>query len=297
MGEMITVVTPTYNRGDFLVNCYESLNKQTTKNFIWLIIDDGSTDNTREIVEKICSISNFDIKYVYKKNGGKHTALNYAFGIINTELTFIVDSDDILSSDAIENIERDWSKYKNSGIAGISYLRGHSFEKVIGDEFPKSYKEFNPIDIQFRYNISGDKAEVWKTNILNKYRFPEYENEKFQGENYIWWQIGLKYNLLYVNKIIYVTEYQDGGLTKSGRRLRINCPYGGMENSKKGFHKKFPLKERVKRGIMFNCYRYFAKEKIRFGIKNSDKHNLLVFLTSLPGYVLYKIWKKKYLEE
>ena len=85
-------------------------------------------------------------------------------------------------------------------------------------------------------------------------------------------------------------------MTKSGRRLRIKCPYGGMDNSKKGFHRKFPLKERIKRGILFNCYRYFASENILFGLKNSDNHKLIVLLTTLPGYILHRIWKYKYWE-
>lgn len=296
MEKIITVLTPTYNRGDLLVNCYNSLQNQTNKNFTWLIIDDGSTDNTKSIVENWLSNPDINIKYIHKKNGGKHTALNYAFKIIDTELTFIVDSDDILSNDAIATIENDWLKYKKDNLAGISYLRGYSFSKVIGNEFPESYIEYNPIDIQFRYKISGDKAEVWRTDLLKNYSFPEYENEKFQGENYIWWQISIDYNLIYINKIIYVTEYQEGGLTKSGRRLRIKCPYGGMDNSKKGFHRKFPLKERIKRGILFNCYRYFAGENIIFGLKNSDNHKTIVLLTVLPGYILHRIWKYKYWE-
>lgn len=292
--ERITVFTPTYNRANLLKNLYDSLVKQNNKNFEWLIIDDGSTDNTKKVVNEFIDEGKISIKYVYKENGGKHTALNKAFDIIDTELTFIVDSDDIISNDAIETIINDWGKYKSEDISGISYLRGFSFEKVIGDKFPKSYKKFCPIDIEFKYKIKGDKAEVWRTDILKNYRFPEYENEKFQGENYLWWQIALDYNLLYVNKIIYVTEYLEGGLTKSGRRLRIKCPYGGMDNSKKGFHKRFPIKERIKRGILFNCYRCFANENIIFGMKNSDSHSILVFLTTLPGYMLYRIWKYQF---
>lgn len=295
MDKIITVLTPTYNRGHLLYRCYESLIAQTEKKFLWLIVDDGSIDNTRELVEHWINKDSINIKYVYKKNGGKHTALNIGFKMIETELTFIVDSDDILSKDAIEIIQNDWYKLKKESLAGISYLRGYNFNKIIGDKFPNDYKEYNAIDIQFRYKIKGDKAEVWRTDILKQYKFPEYPDEKFQGENYIWWQIALLYNLIYINKIIYVTEYHEGGLTRSGRKLRIKSACGGMDNSKKGLHKKFPLRERIKRGILYNCYRCFANKSLWFGLKNSDNHSFLVLVTVVPGWILYKYWNKKYM--
>ena len=294
MEKKITVFTPTYNRAHILHHCYKSLLQQNNNQFKWLIIDDGSTDNTKEVVNEWIEENKIEIKYVYKKNGGKHTALNLGFQIIDTELTFIVDSDDILTSDAIESIISDWEKYKCSSIAGISYLRGYSIDETIGNIFPDN-RCYNGIDIQFRYKISGDKAEVWRTDILSQYSFPVYDDEKFQGENYVWWQIALKYDMMYVNKIIYITEYHKGGLTKSGRRLRINCPRGGMDNSKMGFNKKFPLKERIKRGILYNCYGFFAHKNIKERIKTSNNHKYIVLCTYLFGFFLYKYWKYKYL--
>lgn len=297
MENQITVLTPTFNRGKLLEKCYISLINQTSKEFIWLIIDDGSTDNTSLIVKKWISENKIKIQYEYKKNGGKHTALNYAFNFLNSELTFIVDSDDILLPDAISIIQKDWNKYRSNSLAGISYLRGYNFEQVIGTKFPKSYCIDNDIDMRCRKHVDGDKAEVWRTDLLKKYKFPEYKNEKFQGENYIWWQIALEYNMLYVNRIIYVTEYLEGGLTKSGRRLRINCPLGGMDNSKMGFNKKFPLKERLKRGTLYNCYRFFSKKDFSFMLSNSNKHYFLVLLTYIPGWILFKYWNHKYMKE
>ena len=108
-------------------------------------------------------------------------------------------------------------------------------------------------------------------------------------------QISFKYNLLYVNKIIYITEYLDGGLTKSGRKLRISCPLGGMENSKMGFNRKFPLRERIKRGILYNCYAFFAGYSMKKRLEKSNDFRALVEITYLPGWMLYLKWKK-YLE-
>ena len=128
---------------------------------------------------------------------------------------------------------------------------------------------------------------MWMTLLVYDYIIP--------GENYIWWQISFKYNLLYVNKIIYITEYLDGGLTKSGRKLRISCPLGGMENSKMGFNRKFPLRERIKRGILYNCYAFFAGYSMKKRLEKSNDFRALVEITYLPGWMLYLKWKK-YLE-
>lgn len=292
MDKIVTILTPTYNRANLLENCYKSLINQTNKEFKWLIIDDGSVDNTKEIVDTWIKESIIQIEYIYKNNEGKHTALNLGFEKVNTELTFIVDSDDVLTSDAIDTITYDWKRYNSSSISGLSYLRGFSKNDVIGDSFPDTYVEYNPIDIQFRHKISGDKAEVWRTDILKKYKFPVYEGEKFQGENYVWWQIALKYNMLYINKIIYITEYHVGGLTRSGRKLRVNCPLGGMDNSKMGFDRRFPIKERLKRGILFNCYAFFRKDNKTNRFKETNNHLILVGITYPFGWLLYLYWKK-----
>lgn len=291
----ITVLTSAFNRRNLVNKLYKSLLEQTNKNFIWMIIDDGSTDLLAEEIDTWKEEADFPICYFYKENGGKHTALNMGFQLAETELVFIVDSDDILVPSAIEEIVYSWNNTNDkSKIAGISFLRGYSEHEVIGDKFP-SEGIFNDIDMRHRYNVKGDKAEVWRADLLKQYSFPVFEGEKFQGENYIWWQISYNYDLIYVNKIIYITEYLEGGLTKSGRKLRIKCPLGGMENSKKGFHSRFPLKERIKRGMLYNCYAFFAEYSFAKRLDNSEKHNILVAVTYIPGGIVYLLWKK-YLE-
>ena len=203
----IAILTPTYNRAHTLNRCFESLCNQTCKEFIWVIIDDGSTDNTKEVINEFLEESPFEIIYKYKENGGKHTALNVGVDIIDTELTFIVDSDDILTPDAIETIYENWKKIKSKNLCGISFLRGYSKDKVIGSLFPKNNTIYNGIDIQFRYNVKGDKAEVWRTDLLKKFKFPVYGDEKFLGENIVWWKIALEYDMYYINKIYTVCTY------------------------------------------------------------------------------------------
>ncbi len=171
MNPKITVLTPTYNRAKYLSKLYESLKKQTNKNFEWFIIDDGSIDETKEKVEKWKKDGVISINYMHKENGGKHKALNVAIKNINTILTFIVDSDDWLTEDAIETIEYYYNKYKdNKKIGGFSFLRKYSNGLVNGREFPKDELIDSYINVRINANMLDDKAEVYYTEILKQYQ-------------------------------------------------------------------------------------------------------------------------------
>lgn len=132
----LTILTPTYNRGGVLPQLYDSLKKQTCKDFEWVIVDDGSKDNTQEVVKAWLSDSDFSIQYFFKENGGKHTALNYAVKKIESELTFIVDSDDTLTTDAVETVLRYHKRYEDEkNICGYAFLRAYPDGSVNGKEF------------------------------------------------------------------------------------------------------------------------------------------------------------------
>lgn len=290
---IVTVVTPTYNREKEINNLYNSLCMQTVQDFLWLIIDDGSTDNTEKFVKSLDKDSQtFQIKYIKKDNGGKHTALNMAFEIVNTELLFIVDSDDVLTSQAIEIVINDWGKYRDRQLCGISYLRGYPNGSPIGDLFPKDYLVDGFSTVRINRHIEGDKAEVWATRFLKGFRFPVFSDEKFIGENYIWIQVSKLANMLFRNKVIYQTQYLEGGLTKLGRPLRIKCPHGGMASSLVVMASEFNFKDRVKNGILYACYSFFAKISWR------EKYNMpykgLLTLCMPFGFCLYLYWKNKY---
>lgn len=180
--KIVSVLTPVYNRKELIGRLYTSLLGQTNQNFIWVIVDDGSKESLKQEVEKWKTMAQFPIIYHYKENGGKHTALNVGFQLVDTELTFIVDSDDILIPEAIEVIENKWNTIEDkSDIAGISFLRGHSNSEVIGTKFPKE-GIYNDIDMRCRKHIKGDKAEVWRTDILRQFSFPVFQGEKFQDQ-------------------------------------------------------------------------------------------------------------------
>lgn len=299
--KLITVVTPTYNRANYLPILFNSLKAQACFDFVWLVIDDGSTDNTREVISKIKEENPpFEVHYEHKENGGKHTALNLAIEKVVTELFFIVDSDDKLTQDAIETIESDWAKINSSkeawilsrNICGISYLRGYSRNEVIGNKFSNDYFISDFIKERYNKGTNGDKAEVVVTQCLKNFRFPEYEGERFVSESVMWIWLAERYDMLFVNRIIYITEYQQGGLSAAGRKLRFQCPHLMAYGSLITMTKRFSLKIRIKETLLYIVYSLFG----HFGWRKifNCRYKTLVTLCAIPGWLLYRLWKRKY---
>lgn len=181
----ITVFTPTYNRCFLLEQLYSSLKRQTFKDFEWLVVDDGSTDNTTDFFSKIKKEKNpFDIIYIKTENGGKHRAINCGINHASGELFFIVDSDDYLTDNAlalIDKIEKSIPQNDSKYYGGICGIRGYSKDKPIGSSFEGKYLDITMLE-RTKYGISGDKAEVFYTHLLKRYPFPEFEGEKFLTE-------------------------------------------------------------------------------------------------------------------
>ena len=184
MRKRITVFTPTYNRARLLHNCYESLLRQTNKEFKWLIIDDGSTDNTKIIVEKWKKEEKIEIEYVYKENGGLHTGYNAAIERLDTELSICIDSDDWMPDNAIERILDIWDKNKADNIAGLIGLDYTAEGEIIGDILPNR-ELINPVQLLASKNNRGDKKYVVRTSAYKEVApMPVFEGEKNFNPHY-----------------------------------------------------------------------------------------------------------------
>jgi glycosyltransferase involved in cell wall biosynthesis len=288
----LTIITPTYNRVKTLSRLYTSLEKQSQKNFEWLIVDDGSTDTTKSFIDNILIKSTLKIRYIYKNNGGKHTAINEGIKNIHTPLTFIVDSDDYLTRDAVETIYKKWSAYKSdASIGSFWYLQSDSSGNIIGDEFPT--KEFisNYTEVMINSGIKGDKKSVYVTQLRKEFPFPEYEDERFIGEGIIHKQIGDRHKSVFINKVIYKCEYLDDGLSRAGKKMRINNPKGGMANSKVFQTKNVALKVRLKKMLLFVTYGLLSDMDYRIIVKTSG-NPLLVTICTPVSYLIYLKWRK-----
>lgn len=295
----LTILTPTYNREDRLPKLYESLKSQTNQNFQWLVIDDGSTDNTSKLLDSFTD-SQFLYEHYWKPNGGKHTALNFSHPYIRGKLVCIVDSDDWLMPNAVSDIYSIYSQFvDNKRIKCYIFQRGERADVPINKGFKDGIVLSNDIDYRVNSKYSGDGCEVIFSDIFKSYPFPEHKGEKFLGEGYLWQHIGFNYDTVYINKVIYICEYLEGGLTRSGRIMRIKCPLGGMDNSNSYFE-KVPgrnVKARIlfKEAILFDCYGFFAKMDI-VKIVKVCRSPVWAMIAAPFGYALYLYWNKKYLK-
>ena len=216
MKSLITVFTPAYNRAKTLPRTYESLLKQSCKSFKWLIVDDGSSDNTRELVSQWEERENgFDIQYIYKENGGMHTAHNVAYENIDTELNVCIDSDDMLGENAIEKILVKWGQVKDKGYAGIIGLDADFSGQIIGKGFPNNMSETTLVGY-YANGGSGDKKLVYRTDIIKKYPpYPAFEGEKYVALAYKYRLIDQDYKLAVLNDVLCNVEYQEDGSSNS----------------------------------------------------------------------------------
>lgn len=227
MNDFITIFTPTYNRKDKIKVLYESLRAQTCKNFEWIVVDDGSEDMTDKFFESL-NETRFCISYFKVKNRGKHCAINYGVKKAKGNYFFIVDSDDSLSEDAVAVIY-EWIVALPPDFAGVSGLRGSDLSTPMGDLSFFAGKPFvDATNIERKQKCPiWDMAEIYKTDILKRYSFPEFQGEKFLSEGAVWNKIASEgYKIRWYNRIIYKCVYLDDGLTMQGKKKLHDSPQG-----------------------------------------------------------------------
>lgn len=291
----ITIITPTYNRADLLPRLYESLCRQSCLDFEWMVIDDGSQDGTEALIQRYLHENVIPVIYEKQQNAGKHTALNRGIAKIKSELTFIVDSDDYLTPDAVKVILSYHEKWRNTdALCGYSFLRCHQDGRVNTAYFPEDEKLDTYLAVRINGNIGGDKAEVFYTDILRKYPFPVFEGEKYMPEDVVWMRMSGPYRMLHVNKSIYICDYLEGGLTQTGRRMKIHSPRGMMLRSEIYLNAKETCgKVKMKMMLLYQIYGRFAGYRTGELLGKTGKKGLWL-ICYLPSCILYGIWKKKY---
>ncbi|MBR5653168.1 MAG: glycosyltransferase family 2 protein [Prevotella sp.] len=266
---LITVFTPTYNRGHLLPTLYESICRQTFKDFEWIVVDDGSTDNTQQVMEGFMEDEHpFSIRYIKTPNGGKHRAVNRGVKEAKGELFFIADSDDQLTNDALQVVAETYEGVRdNTIIGGVCGLDCQKDGTIIGSGLTQDYLDCNSLDIRFKYHVTGDLKEVFLTRVLKEIPMPEIEGERFSPEALTWNRIAAKYQLRFINRPIYIAEYQPDGLTSSIVRIRMQSPVASMLCYQEMTTYPIPPKEKIKAAINYWRFRLCAK-------KDSEKPKL-----------------------
>lgn len=286
----LTIFTPAYNRAHTLGRTYESLLRQTCDDFEWLIVDDGSKDSTKELVESWMQENKISIRYIYQQNQGMHGAHNTAYRNIHTELNTCIDSDDYMPDDAVETIINFWKANGSEKYAGIIGLDCIENGNIIGTSFPKEMKE-TTLNGFYVKGGKGDKKLVYRTEVIKQYpEYPIFEGEKYVGLAYKYMLIDQDYSLLTLNKPLVVVEYQQDGSSMNMYRQYWNNPKGFA------FYRKAEMvtTQSIIRKFQV-CIHYVSSS---FIMKNKtfiqeSPQKLLTILAILPGYVLYKYIKNK----
>ncbi|WP_416150475.1 glycosyltransferase family 2 protein [Salipaludibacillus sp. HK11] len=207
----ITIFTPTYNRGYCLKKCYKSLVSQTNQGFVWLIIDDGSIDGTKELVEGWMEEEKIEIHYQYQQNQGMHAAHNAAYSRIVTELNVCLDSDDIFHEKAVERILNFWGKYGSNSVSGIVALNEDLENQVIGTVLPDHITKSTLYDLYYKLDVTGDKKLVYRTELTKQYPYPVFEGEKYVGLAYKYFKLDENFKLLLLNQVLCIVDYLPDG--------------------------------------------------------------------------------------
>ena len=293
MGEPIklTIFTPAYNRAHTLPRTYESLCQQGCKDFIWLIVDDGSSDNTGDLVRNWQAQDNgFEIRYIYKENGGMHTAHNTAYENIDTELNTCIDSDDKLAPGAVEKILTKWEQVKDQGYAGIIALDSDFDGTVIGKGFPAGMTDTTVIGY-YAAGGSGDKKLIYRTDIIKAYPpYPVFEGEKYVSLAYKYRLIDQTYKMAVLDEVVCNVEYQPDGSTGTMWKQYLNNPQGWMFWRKVCMQYPYSTKRLIVDCIHYCSSSIIAKNKSYI---NESPRKALTILCTIPGLVLATITKKK----
>lgn len=284
---MITIFTPTYNRKEKLNSLYTSLLNQNYKDFEWLIVDDGSTDGTNNYIKELQKENKINIRYIYKKNEGKMSAVNIAHQEAFGDCFMTIDSDDELMPNILSVLVRDFKKIeKKEELAGIVYLASYkgNAKEIIGDKLPKNGTECPYTDLSLKYKIKGDKATLWKTSVLRNYMFPIIEGEKFIPDLYLMMMISRNYKIMTMNKSVMLVEYLDTGYSNNYFDLVKRNPLGTALYYKELYDFN---------PVLYNIYGYilfciYGKKKIKNIIKEHPA-KIKVIILYIPTWIVAKI--------
>lgn len=288
---LLTVFTPAYNRANTLPRTYESLCKQDCKDFVWLIVDDGSTDNTADLVESWQKKDNgFEIQYIYKENGGMHTAHNTAYENIFTELNVCIDSDDKMAPGAVSKIKSIWQKIRDKGYAGIVALDSDFSGNIIGKGFPRDMVD-TTLGGYYAAGGAGDKKLIYRTDVINSVPpYPVFSGERYVGLVYKYTLIDQKYKLFVLDEVVCEVEYQVDGSTGTMWKQYLKNPQGFAFLRKVSM--QYPIS---KKRLIQDCIHYCSSSQIarnKHYIQESPRKLLTVLCTPL-GWLLTVVVRNK----
>lgn len=291
---LITVFTPTYNRKHLLPVLYKSLCAQTDKRFVWLVIDDGSADDTGSLIKQWQDENIIEIKYYYKKNGGMHTAHNAAYRLIETELNVCVDSDDSMPEDGVEKILSFWNSFdRKDEVAGILALDFDiNKNEIIAGRLPEDGTVITSENLIRQFGGYGDKKFIYKTEVINSVsEYPEFEGERLVPLSYKYWLVDKKMPIVTLNEVVCLVDYQQNGSTNTIKKQYFQSPKGFLCAKREQMTYPRIFKYQIKATVHYIFFSRLSGEK--HYIKNSPRRLLTLLL--MPAGIMYhkKMTEKK----
>lgn len=289
---LLTIFTPTYNRGSFLPRIFESLKKQSFNDFEWLIIDDGSYDNTKYIVEQIKKeYVPFKINYIYKNNGGKHSAINLAANISKGVYMLWLDSDDIILDNSLDSVSHYLKKaLLEDDISAIVALRLDDSGNPLGSFVPKENTDVKYLNFSQKNHVSGDYSWFIKTDILRHFPYPIYDNENFCTEGIVLNRISEYYKTRFVPISIIKGSYIEGGLTDRMHLLTKKNPLGFLTYYKETIlSNQCLLKYKIRYSVLYWIQRFKCNPIVPLHLRPT----LFMKIFKIPAYIVYKIHSMK----
>lgn len=279
----VTVFTPTYNRANLIGRVFESLMAQTFRDFEWIIIDDGSTDSTSDVVNGFKLRADFPIKYIARENRGKVASINEALDYAAGEFFLVFDSDDWCTKSALEGFHRAWSKLdrcEQNDYCAVSCLKAYQNGSIVGEDY-SGIRQFGGSYIdRFNKRIKGDKWEFIRTSVHRSAKYDLADGERYMAPEYAWLLMGVKYKTIFLNEVLSIIEYQADGISRNNLKYRVNNP--------KSAARFYSLASCVAVGA-FNVMKAKVNH-IRFCLhanQPADRVIAYFFLEKALGYLLY----------
>lgn len=288
---MLTIFTPTFNRAHTLPRLYDSLVKQTDYNFEWLIVDDGSTDNTTQVVESF-DTKKFNIRYIKQKNGGKHIASNVGLKVAKGDIFVVLDSDDWFYPNAVEVFNTKFRNHKD--MKALITLDTYENGEVIGEKLPEIEK-VNWVDLRYKYKVRHDKCYVFSTSIIRNMTFPQYGTSKHMPPSYQWFEFSEFYDCYLANINTKYVEYQEDGISSKVKTNYFKSAENYCEYRKLA-HKQLPTaKDKLINYLLYDISWIDTGLNSQFKFKNIEKFLASVLLIPVASilYIYYKLKFKR----
>lgn len=287
----LSIITPTYNRAFILKDCYESLVRQTYKDFEWIVVDDGSTDNTEAFVQNLICEGLISIRYIRQENGGKHRAHNTGVLAALGDMCVCLDSDDQLTRDAVEVAYKIWTKKTNSNI-GILAKRGSIKDGTpICSEWPMHLRECTMFSLINDYGFHGDTVLFFETKLLKANLFKEFDGEKFLSEANLYYDLDAYGKMILLNEVLYLCEYLGDGLTSKYHQLLKDNPLGTADTYYKSMKLSNNILLKCKYSILANIYLNIVSNKEQLLEVAMDP---MIRILRLPSKIIGPYFLKKF---